>query len=176
MVKQVVNKFGTCVKRNIINQFKEMFKANQMEIRNSANSKMKLHSVLKNEYGYEKYLDLASECNVAHLTKFRLSAHKLPIERGRYSRPKIPREKRWCLFCRKTVGNEFHVTMICKNKTLLSMREKYLTRIQALSPQINALPQTCQFLYIVSGNDMSLNPIICQWLGDIDKAHKELSP
>jgi hypothetical protein len=49
-VKQLVNKFGTCVKRSIVNQFKEMFKANQTEIRNTENSKLRLHSVIKNEY------------------------------------------------------------------------------------------------------------------------------
>ena len=33
------------------------------------------------------------------ITQLRISAHCLNIERGRYSKPKIPREERFCKFC-----------------------------------------------------------------------------
>ena len=42
------------------------------------------------------------------ITKFRLSSHKLNIERGRYSRPKVAREERICKFCNE-VESESHV-------------------------------------------------------------------
>jgi hypothetical protein len=33
------------------------------------------------------------------ITQLRISAHCLNIERGRYNKPKIPREERFCKFC-----------------------------------------------------------------------------
>jgi hypothetical protein len=33
------------------------------------------------------------------MTQLRISAHCLNIERGRYNKPKIPREERFCKFC-----------------------------------------------------------------------------
>ncbi len=62
--------------------------------RSSPDSKMFLYSQLKNTFLYERYLD--ADCPFkTSLTKFRLSAHHhLPIERGRYFKPKLPRDLR----------------------------------------------------------------------------------
>ena len=38
---------------------------------------------------------------------------KLNIERGRYSRPKVPREERICKFCNE-VESESHFILFCK--------------------------------------------------------------
>ena len=46
------------------------------------------------------------------LCKFRLSNHKLPIERGRYSN--IEREPRFCQLCNENmIGDEFHFILEC---------------------------------------------------------------
>ena len=44
---------------------------------------------------------------------YRVSSHKLNIERGRYSRPKVPREERICKFCNE-VESESHFILFCK--------------------------------------------------------------
>ena len=48
----------------------------------------------------------------------RISAHNLYIERGRYERPYIPREGRWCAYCFMTnsttaLEDEEHVLLHC---------------------------------------------------------------
>ena len=46
------------------------------------------------------------------LTRWRLSSFNLAIEKGRHSRPKIPREQRICLNC-KIIEDEHHVIFTC---------------------------------------------------------------
>lgn len=53
----------------------------------------------------------SKNCQFTHY-KFRISAHPLNIERGRYSKPKTPREQRSCKFCIQ-VGDEFHFILLC---------------------------------------------------------------
>ena len=48
------------------------------------------------------------------LTKFRVSAHALRIETGRYNRPhKLALEERLCWFCKNTVEDEMHFLLEC---------------------------------------------------------------
>ena len=50
------------------------------------------------------------------LTKIRISAHILQIEKGRYCRPVIPREQGICKFCRSTENacdDEIHFLTKC---------------------------------------------------------------
>ena len=46
------------------------------------------------------------------ITQLRISAHCLNIERGRYNKPKIPREERFCKFCIE-VETEEHFLISC---------------------------------------------------------------
>ncbi len=46
------------------------------------------------------------------LTKIRISAHDLLIERGRYFRPKLPRAQRLCSTCNE-VEDEEHFVLFC---------------------------------------------------------------
>ena len=44
----------------------------------------------------------------------RLGAHTLPIERGRFARPALPRDLRWCAVCNtQAVGDELHCVCDC---------------------------------------------------------------
>ena len=49
------------------------------------------------EFNLQKYLDFnLPKSLVKNLTKLRISAHTLLIEKGRYRRPKLPRDLRQC--------------------------------------------------------------------------------
>ena len=48
------------------------------------------------------------------LTRIRISAHSLRILTGRYSRQRLPRNKRICLCCNtREIECEFHFILIC---------------------------------------------------------------
>ena len=52
------------------------------------------------------------------LTKIKINAHDLLIERGRYFRPRIPREQRICVQCSQ-MEDEEHIFLFCRNYTNL---------------------------------------------------------
>ena len=78
-------------------------------------SKLKLYSSIfsldSNIPNYLK-LNLKQSCT-SIITKLRVSAHTLNTERGRYARPKLPRDKRSCRFCNE-VDTETHFILFCK--------------------------------------------------------------
>ena len=74
---------------------------------------------LKTKFEHEEYLSIITNpSHRASVTKLRISCHNLYIGRGRYERPFIPREDRWCNHCFlqygiKTVKDDMHVLSYC---------------------------------------------------------------
>ena len=65
-------------------------------------SKLKLYSDFKSNIFFEQYLNDVNNFKFRQsLTKVRISAHQLEIEKGRYYRPVIARELRLCKFAHK---------------------------------------------------------------------------
>ena len=62
----------------------------------------------------ETYLDAINDKNTRkHLSSFRISAHRLHIERGRYTRPRTRVEDRLCSVCNK-IEDQFHFMFECE--------------------------------------------------------------
>jgi hypothetical protein len=62
------------------------------------------------------------------LSKFRLSAHSLAIEKGRYSN--IERQNRVCLSCDTgEVENEYHFFSTCPHYRYISLRKTFLQKV-----------------------------------------------
>ena len=77
-------------------------------------SKLSFFRNFKNEYKTEEYLSLIQNPTVRRtFSQYRISNHKLQIERGRYEN--IPREERICKLCDSgEVENEFHFAATCQ--------------------------------------------------------------
>ena len=72
-----------------------------------------MYSKLYDEYSHQTYLTYAIPKSVTkELAKLRISAHDLLIERGRYFRPKLPREQRLCTECNE-IEDELHFMLFC---------------------------------------------------------------
>ena len=69
-----------------------------------------------------------------------MSIHGFPIERGRYNKPKTPRNEQLCLFCRKCIGDENHVMMECDHYILKNIQEYYISQIVTKSSAMTNLP------------------------------------
>ena len=78
-------------------------------------NKLKTYANFKKSFGMENYLLCMKTKNKRrHFTKLRISAHHLPIEKGRYSRPVTPRDQRFCQSCdMMSIGDEFHFLLVC---------------------------------------------------------------
>ena len=76
-----------------------------------SDGKLSTYLTVKNNFGFEKYLDKIKNFEQRRtLTRFRISAHKLAIETGRYKG--IPRHDRICTRCTdNTVEDERHFLM-----------------------------------------------------------------
>ena len=78
-------------------------------------SELFTYANFKKSFGMENYLLCMKTKNKRrHFTKLRISAHHLPIEKGRYSRPVTPRDQRFCQSCdMMSIGDEFHFLLVC---------------------------------------------------------------
>ena len=84
-----IKRYGDQIKMKSLNKFKCLFE-NHVRYLGETDSKLMLYGKVKRQYSHETYLD--SDCyDLRSLVKFRMSIHGFPIERGRYHKPKTPR-------------------------------------------------------------------------------------
>ena len=142
------------------------------DIRKDCDSKLWVYSQIKSKYNYEFYLDAKqSERNL--VTKFRLSAHWLPIERLRYTKPKIERKSRLCTLCHKGLGNEYHALMECDDRILFNMREIFMKEISTVSLEFRHMDKINQFWHIISAQEGVILPHVIKWISQINDEYKK---
>ena len=167
LTKDSIFNLGCEVKETITKQFKEQFKSHLCTLNES---KLSVYSAVKQDYDYEKYLNYAPDFK--SMVRFRTSCHWLPIERGRYIRPIIPRNCRICLECKKAVGTEFHAMFKCSNAILLGIRNKHLENIMKICPALELFSDQEKFVYLLSCKDKDVTPIVCIWVKQINECFK----
>lgn len=79
----------------------------------ACSSKCYVYKYLYDPFGLQYYLKKCISENIVHyLTKYRLSAHRLAIEQGRYNQ--TVRSRRICRFCTlNRIEDEFHFILEC---------------------------------------------------------------
>jgi hypothetical protein len=161
-LKKRINIFGGKVKNYCESYFIEkIFNDFMTERHNNSHDRLYIYSQLKEHYEYEEYLN---NMNSNALTRFRLSMHWLPIERGRYTKPKIPREQRLCPLCKDDIGHEFHCIMNCQSRVLKTLRCEYLSKIMDCSTHLKNIDAYILFISLMKGNDDTVTTIFAKWL------------
>ena len=93
-------------------------------IRETESGKLRFYSKIYNGFELHKYMEFNLSKNLrSNLSKLRMSAHPLAIETGRYSRPFIQADQRFCKYCPNIVENEMHFVLRCTG--LSAIRDKY---------------------------------------------------
>ena len=117
---------STLITHHMRGEFVEKWKSAKI-----ASPKLEFYNRIKSEFGPEKYLNLV-KCPDARksLTRLRISAHNLYIEKGRYETPLVPRAERWCVYCKlnlgvETIEDEYHVLTQCPLYTPLKNKFKF---------------------------------------------------
>ena len=92
------------------------------------------------------------------LCKFRISAHSLEIEKGRYYN--IPLENRVCLSCKAgKVENELHLFLDCPSYAHL--RQDFFEKIKSILGEVNQkVFNKCQMIALLNSNSPKLLNII----------------
>ena len=95
-------------------------------MKNSESGKLRFYSKIISNFELQKYLTFnINKYLRLNLTKLRLSAHNLAIETGRYCKPIIPANERYCKSCKDKVEDEHHFLIDCPIYN--QVREKFFT-------------------------------------------------
>ena len=133
----------------------------------NVNNKPKLHlyGIFKNTYETENYCTIGLKRGQRSLlAKLRLGTLPINIELGRYNG--IPRNERWCPFCKTKIEDEIHIMFYCPlyqplRQTLLSEALQYIVgfyvlsdavKIEKLTGHVNVIRKTAKYL----GNILTL--------------------
>ena len=138
---------GVNIKQHIKSRF-EVYWLNKVNLNKIGDdgldhNKLRLYKQLKGNFSMEPYLTLVKNRNQRFdLTKMRLSAHNLTIERLRYVRPSIPASKRVCKYCNHYAGeervdDEFHAIIECQLSRV--SRQTLFSEITNINPRFPAL-------------------------------------
>ena len=122
-------------------------------------NKLRTYSLLKKEAGEEPYLNFVKNINDRiSMTKFRLSNHKLMIEKGRHLN--IDKEDRICPFC-SIFEDENHFLLHCR--TYAPLREIMLTKVEErLSERLDYNNEEKMMKYLLGNKEAS--PIVAKYL------------
>ena len=170
-------KVSKCLKKYSCRVKEASFKCFQSLFSDKINSwlinytKLALYASIKRNFKYEKYLDAGCQ-NIPEFTKFRMSTHWLPIERGRYTKPKTPRENRLCYYCKSHIGTEFHVLMECDYILLKDLRDEYMFKITKIFPMFHNWSSKTIFQYMMLGLDINLTRLFANWISQCNKLNK----
>ena len=86
--------------------------------------KLKLYTSLKLRPGFEQYLNEPNPKLRQAITKIRISAHKFPIETGRFENKN--KTDRICPLCCEGIGSEIHYLIECKNELISKTRSEFI--------------------------------------------------
>ena len=136
--------------------------------------KLRTFKKIKTSLDPEKYIFEVN--NIKHrqaVTKLRISAHRLPVEVGRYNN--IPYEERICSHCDlNEVGNEQHYLMQCANTKFSVIRTNFITNLFRINYSFRFFNNHDLFIYIMSMKDKSINSLVAKFCYDILKIFDQL--
>ena len=128
---------------------------NQIQ-QNKENVKLRLFKKGKVNFNFECYLSQVQ--NVKHrqaVTKLRISAHKLPVETGRYRN--IPYNDPICKHCDlNEIGNEQHYLLSCSNTMFRIVRNKFIDNLYKINKSLMLCHTQDFFHYLLAMKDKNI--------------------
>ena len=108
------------------------------------------YKFFKDNFRLEMYLNCLPKQLRYVLAKLRLSSHSLKIETGRYSRPKIDRNNRYCELCGNIeIEDEYHFVIVCT--TYIDLRKLYIKKYYTTRPSFFKF---CQLMQSQNRNEL----------------------
>ena len=116
--------------------------------------KLRVYSTFKNNIETEDFLKtLLPKCQRSLFTQLRIGILPLAIETGRYTRTNL--ESRLCLMCKENfIEDEIH--FLCQCSAYNSIRNRYVTILAQLIPELHNMDPFEQFLNIQKCADQKL--------------------
>ena len=133
-------------------------------------NKLRTYRNFKHKIYTENYLTVITDRNIRkNFTRLRISAHNLPIEKGRHRRPqKTPINERFCDTCNeREIGDETHIIMFCK--FFETQRESLFRKICEIHPDFSSTDTFQKFNFIMKGGDIQLIINLAIYIKEITK-------
>ena len=139
----------------------DIFHQNAFSEINNENSKLRTYKLFKTSIKQEPYLtEIKNVKDRILFSKFRLSNHKLMIEKGRHLN--ISKELRLCPFCSDSIEDEIHFLIRCK--TYSNHRKKLFDNIQNKVGEVGFAGMNDETKFIFIMNNISVAPLIAKHL------------
>ena len=133
--------------------------------------KLRTYKLAKTSHQFEPYLYITIPKYRSSFSRFRLSSHDLEIERGRYTRPKTPVEKRTCRFCQNNiVEDEIHFLLTCKKYN--SLRSEMFNTVNNFVYGLSNLDSQTQFVRLLTSDQEEVLHAVGKYLWKAEQIRK----
>ena len=163
----------TKVKYALKNKFDNLWlkaMSDDYKTKSGVGSKLRTYRTFKNIFKMEQYLNYGTEKTRRLLTKFRVSAHNLKIEKGRYCNLEV--ENRKCDLCKNNIEDEIHFFIVCPK--LDTHRKPYFQLINKYNKNFNSLSNCSKFIWLLSNEDKYIINILFKMLEKLSRIREEL--
>ena len=156
-----------------LNTIQSHFNTNQSEDGQNHN-KLRLYNTLKGSFKLEPYIEKITNRNQRHwLSRYRISAHTLRIETGRYTRPVTPIIDRKCCYCdQNSIDDEKHFILLCD--TFKLKRQCFVSRVKTLIPQFDTMSIDEKLRFILCPPTVDVAKCASKFLGIMTNIRKEI--
>ena len=129
-------------------------------------NKLLNYSTFKNDFKLENYILTIPLEKRRNLTKLRISAHSLAIEKGRHSNPRIPIDQRICKFCSNVcIETEKHFLLEC---IAYEKERNIMNNVLKECSVIDIYDIDNAYIYLMSylNGDNEITQIICNFVNE----------
>ena len=170
---EVSNQVEFCLEKTLTKLYDKQWISDRILF--SSNSNLEFFSEVKSEFEFAEYLDVVKNPNHrAALTKVRISAHKYPIETGRYS--KLKREERECPLCCREIGDEEHCILRCLHPFLTDTRCSITASLSSLKGYVlESTDDMDELCYLLKNKDKEIMHLTSKLCFKIQEMFQELT-
>ena len=129
-------------------------------------NKLRTYKKFKQTFSFEPYLLVGTKKQRLIMSKLRISAHDLTIERGRYL--KLDIKDRICPLCKTQVEDEVHFVLECSS--LKFLRQKFFQDIDQINKNFKHLNSENKFIWLFVNED---KPILLKLLKFIEEMFEQ---
>ena len=137
-------------------------------------NKLRFYKTFKASFKIEPYLEIVSNRNQrCHLTRMRISAHNLAVEKLRYCEPKVRYDQRYCRYCSmEAVDSEIHFLRFCD--TFFYKRQCLLGRLSALNCNFPIMSPTEQVMSMLCPTNPQAAKSVNKYIKILFKARENI--
>ena len=111
--------------------------------------------------------------HIISATKFRISAHNLPVEIYRYV--EMDREDRICPFCSLGIGDETHYLVDCQVPLFSVIRKPLFDMIRDFSPEFSSMSSRDKTIFLLGCPSPKISPKVGKFCSKIIEIFKEFN-